>query len=81
VYRARGGSAGVAERRGDGDSIEDPRNYDAEHYVRVLRENFASRLARAFAPEDFAMLVADPDQGALFPVAFEEISAVLKEHS
>jgi DNA polymerase elongation subunit (family B) len=81
VYRARGGSAGVAERSDDGDSIEDPRTYDAEHYVRVLRENFASRFARAFAPEDFAMLVADPDQGALFPVAFEEIRAVLKELS
>ena len=30
----------------------DPRDYDVEHYVRVLRENFAARLARAFTPED-----------------------------
>jgi DNA polymerase, archaea type len=78
VYRARGGSAGVAERRDDGDAGEDPRNYDVEHYVRVLRENFAARLVRAFQPRDFAALFADPDQGALFPVEFGEVRAVLK---
>ncbi len=76
VYRARNGAAGlVADRQG---AAPDTPDYDAEHYVRVLRENFASRLARAFAPADFAVLVTDPDQGALFPVAFADVRTVLK---
>jgi len=76
VYRARHGAAGLVADRGD--DATDPRDYDVEHYVRVLRENFASRLARAFEPADFAALFADPDQGALFPVAFEDVRVVLK---
>lgn len=76
VYRARHGRAGLAIERDD--AARDPRDYDVEHYVRVLRESFASRLARAFEPADFAALFADPDQGALFPVEFVDVKAVLK---
>ena len=52
--------AGVAQKR------TDPRDYDVEHYVRLLRENFASRLARGLAAEDLEAIVADPDRPSLF---------------
>ena len=42
------------------------RDYDVEHYVRLLRDTFAARLARAFTPDDFAAVFADPDQPSLF---------------
>ncbi len=48
------------------DDRTDPRDYDAEHYVRMLREQFATRLARALTPDDFAVVFADPDQLSLF---------------
>ncbi len=47
VYRTAGGGAGVVpERDGGAADAPDPRDYDVEHYVRVLRDKFASRLAR-----------------------------------
>ena len=77
VFRARDGSAGlVCDRSADGQP--DPRNYEVEHYVRVLKGNYASRLARAFTPVDFAALFADPDQASLFPPAYDEIRSVLR---
>jgi hypothetical protein len=79
VFRARDGSAGlVTDRAETTDRQDDARNYDVEHYVRVLRENYASRLARAFAPADFEELFADPDQASLFPRAYDEIRSVLR---
>ena len=44
----------------------DPRDYDVEHYLRVLRDNYAARLARALTAEDFAAVFADPEQPSLF---------------
>jgi hypothetical protein len=44
----------------------DPRDYDVEHYVRILRDGFASRLARGLTPEDYEAVVADPDRPTLF---------------
>jgi hypothetical protein len=74
VYRKRGGDAGLVEReRLDGTPTDDPRDYDVEHYVRVLRESFASRLARALAPADFEAVFADPDQLALFVPPLEHV--------
>ena len=61
--------------RGDEDdgsaSTRTARDYDVEHYARLLRDTFAARLARAFTPEDFEAVFADPDQMSLFtpPVA------------
>jgi DNA polymerase, archaea type len=79
VFRARDGSAGlVTDRAGTAGDPADLRTYDVEHYVRVLRDTYASRLARAFAPADFAALFADPDQESLFPQAYDEIQAVLR---
>jgi DNA polymerase I len=76
VYRRAQGRAGLwlEEATDDADAASemagaapaDARDYDAEHYVRQLRESFASRLARGLAPEDFEAIVADPDRPSLF---------------
>jgi hypothetical protein len=49
----------------------DLRDYDVDHYARVLRETYAARLASAFTPEDYEALLADPEQMSLFmpPIA------------
>lgn len=69
VYRTVDG-AGVVRDVDDDLSgafdASDPRDYDVEHYVRLLRESYASRLERAFAPADRATVFADPDQLDLF---------------
>jgi len=82
VYRARGGVAGLVPSPDDETDPArlDPRDYDVEHYARVLRDNFASRLARAFAPDDYVSLFADPDQLQLFARPASEIRPVLKTH-
>jgi DNA polymerase elongation subunit (family B) len=77
VFRTRDGSGGLVPDRAEA-AGEDPRHYDVEHYVRLLRDGFASRLARAFTPADFAALFADPDQASLFPPAYGEIRSVLR---
>ena len=71
VYRASGGSVRVVE---DG---EDPRDYDAGYYARLLYTTFGARLARAFDPVDFASVFADSDQMTLFERPMSEIRTVL----
>jgi len=66
VYRTHSG-AGAIVPPDDASPNADPRDYDVDHYARVLRDNFASRLARAIRPDDFAALFADPEQYTLFP--------------
>jgi len=67
VYRTQGGAGAVVPSDGEGDGgWTDPRDYDVEHYARVLRDNFAVRLARALTPEDFAVVFAGADQLSLF---------------
>jgi DNA polymerase elongation subunit (family B) len=46
--------------------VADPRDYDVEHYVRILRDGFASRLARGLSAEDYEAVVSDPDRPPLF---------------
>jgi hypothetical protein len=81
VYRTTGNGAGVVADPDDDAAIavaaRDPRDYDVEHYVKLLRETFASRLARAFAPDDFAALFDDPDQLSLFGTPIDRIKPVL----
>ncbi|MDF1504867.1 DNA polymerase domain-containing protein [Roseisolibacter sp. H3M3-2] len=76
VYRRAGGEGGVAPA--DGEGAEDPRAYDADHYVRLLRTTYAERLARAFTPEDFAVVFADAEQLALFAPSLQAIRPVLR---
>jgi DNA polymerase elongation subunit (family B) len=77
VYRTAAGTGGLVEEDEDDPSGADPRDYDVEHYVRLLEANFAARLARAFTPEDFLALVSDPDQPSLFTPDFESIRSIL----
>jgi DNA polymerase I len=83
VYRAAGGRAALLgdaiDLDGDQDDAAggDPRDYDVEYYLRVLRQNFAARLARGLAAEDFAAVFADPDQPSLFGPRLAEVQTVL----
>ena len=81
VYRTRTSAGVVEEPDEDEDAVtgEDPRDYDVGHYARVLREIFAARLERAFTPEDFAAVFADPGQLSLFAPAIENVRPVLNE--
>ncbi|MEZ4398494.1 MAG: DNA polymerase domain-containing protein [Kofleriaceae bacterium] len=81
IYRTRAGT-GLVELDDDDDDDDgatagDRRDYDVDHYLRVLRSAFAARLARAFAPADFAAVFADPDQLALFGPDLRQIQPVL----
>lgn len=91
VYRTRAGAGGVvaecedaagdmphaAAEAGRAIGREDPRDYDVEHYARVLRDTYAARLARALTPGDFAAVFADPEQLPLFPPATVGMRPVL----
>ncbi len=80
VYRTASGTGGLAvDSEDDARPGEDadPRDYDVEHYVRVLREHFADRLARALTPEAFLAVVADPDRPSLFASSLDGAAPVL----
>jgi DNA polymerase elongation subunit (family B) len=81
-YRATGGrfvwipdEPGIQARRAGGDAERSPlaaaSDYDVEHYIRVLVENYADRLRKAFRPADFAQIFRADAQLGLFdePVA------------
>ena len=55
----------------------DPRDYDVDHYLRVLRDTYAARLARALTPEDFAAIFADPEQPSLFARPLRDARPIL----
>ncbi|MEO8451223.1 MAG: DNA polymerase II, partial [Gemmatimonadota bacterium] len=79
VYRTRSGAGAVLAEGDDGTASGDAdrRDYDIEHYVRLLRDTFAARLLRGLAPDDFVALFGDPDQPSLFTPSFETMRAVL----
>ncbi|WP_321472600.1 DNA polymerase domain-containing protein [uncultured Paludibaculum sp.] len=79
VYRTKGGSGGVVEslEHAQYAASADRHDYDVEHYSRLLHDTFASRLARAFAPADYAAVFADPGQLSLFAPPLSSISSVL----
>jgi DNA polymerase, archaea type len=82
VYRAVGERAALlSESREDDDDagqvVAGARDYDVEYYLRVLRDNFASRLARALGPDDFATVFADPVQPLLFARPLAEVQTIL----
>lgn len=86
VYRVQGGGGALAAERGEGsDAFTGPAedalmaDYDVEYYVRLLRDSFAARLERAFSPEDFETVFADPMQPSLFLAGIANIKPVLVE--
>ncbi len=72
VYRSTSGPALAPQATDD-----DPRDYEVEYYVRLLRETYAERLARAFTPDDWATLFGDPAQPSLFAPPIATIRPVL----
>jgi DNA polymerase I len=79
VNRTRGGGWGIAPYDEEGAALGvDPRDYDVDHYARVLRVNFATRLARAFKPKDFATLFGEADQLSLFAPPLDGLRPVLE---
>ncbi len=76
IYRTQAGGGAVAPVVEDGDA--DPRDYDVDHYARVLRDTYAARLARALTPSDFAAVFADPDQLSLFAPPTSAMRPVLQ---
>jgi DNA polymerase elongation subunit (family B) len=84
VYRTVGGSGRVAPDADDeslGRGSADNRDYDVEHYARVLQNTYAARLVRAFTPADFDAVFADPDQISLFPPSLENVRSILSRRS
>jgi DNA polymerase elongation subunit (family B) len=80
VYRTPGGAGRVIEESdedGRGASDPDPRDYDIEHYARLLGDTFASRLERAFVAEDYAAVFGDPDRPSLFGPHLSTVQPVL----
>ncbi len=83
AYRAAGGqprlllTTAETDEAAAGEATDDPRDYDAVYYLRLLRETFAVRLARAFTPDDFATLFDNPLQPSLFAAPIESIRPVL----
>jgi DNA polymerase, archaea type len=77
VYRKQNGEGGLVDATEDESLASTQRDYDADYYVRLLRETFAARLVRAFTPSDFAAVFADPEQLSLFPVRLDQVTPVL----
>jgi DNA polymerase elongation subunit (family B) len=82
VYRKRNGGFGLLEESDDGavaaDAI-DHRDYDVEHYARLLLCTFASRLETAFTAADYETVFADPHQLSLFTPALATIRTILEK--
>ena len=82
VYRTKSGGAGVIDEAESAELTKgNRRDYDVDHYARVLLATFAVRLERAFTPGDFAALFADPAQMSLFDEPVGEIRTVLVKES
>ncbi len=79
VYRTRSGGAAVAEDRDDAepDVSDDPRDYDVDWYIRLLRETYAARMVRAFTVDDFAAVFPHPEQLSLFTPEIGGVRTVL----
>ncbi|MCC7186775.1 MAG: ribonuclease H-like domain-containing protein [Acidobacteria bacterium] len=80
VYRTAQGSGGVVPDPDDEAMTTvwvDRRDYDVDHYVRILTQNFASRLERSFSPDDHAAIFSDPEQPSLFARDVNSIRASL----
>jgi hypothetical protein len=75
-YRARGGAYVLLPEEDDdeGSAVGEARlDYDVDHYLRVLVGTYASRLHKAFAPEDFERIFRLDDQMGLFDRPVSEI--------
>jgi DNA polymerase elongation subunit (family B) len=87
VYRALGKRPALLPEDGYDDDDDDdvapaarpsaPPDYDVEYYLRLLRETFAARLARALTAEHYAAVFADPTQLSLFAPSLADARPIL----
>ena len=78
VYRVRTGYPALVSSDDDaGGEDDDPRDYDVDHYLRLLRDTYAARLARALTRDDFAAVFADPMQPSLFTPTLATMRTIL----
>jgi DNA polymerase, archaea type len=75
IYRATG-NRWLVLNNDDEVQFDDPRDYDVEHYVRILRDSYAQRLRKAFEAEDFEHLFRLEDQLGLFDRPADQIQSV-----
>lgn len=66
VYRGSGGRPRFLPDDDRDGELPDPRDYDTDYYVQLLRDTFAARFQRALDAEHFATVFADPSQPSLF---------------
>ena len=84
VYRTKLGAGAIVVESDDQVAERDTadrRDYDIDHYVRLLRDTFAARLARAFTPDDYAIVFADPDQPSFFTPSISTVRTLLTKRS
>ncbi len=55
------------------EEVANRRDYDVDHYLRVLVTSYAARLRKAFTPEDFDQLFRVEEQPSLFDAPIENI--------
>ena len=66
-YRARSGAyVRLPDEEDEAAGVEGPRDYDVDHYRKVLLSSCVARLRKAFAPEDFAWIFRQDGQEGLF---------------
>ena len=67
------GEPGEPARLSGAGDAKNRRDYDVEHYLRVLVTSYASRLRKAYSPEDFEQLFRLDEQLGLFDRPIEHI--------
>ena len=55
------------------EEVANRRDYDIDHYLRVLITSYAARLRKAFTPDDFTQLFRVEEQPGLFDMPIEDI--------
>jgi len=73
---ARGQERKTPLRRVPLDDVQNRRDYDVDHYLRVLVTSYASRLRKAYSTEDFGQLFRMDEQLGLFDRPVEDIHPI-----
>lgn len=69
----KGPSQNVATISVHHDDVANRRDYDIEHYLRLLFTSYAARLRKAYSPDDFERLFRTDEQLGLFDQPIEHI--------
>jgi DNA polymerase elongation subunit (family B) len=71
-----GGGQRISQLSIHPDDVKNHRDYDVDHYLRVLVTSYASRLRKAYAAEDFEQLFRMDEQLGLFDRSPEHIQPI-----